>query len=85
LRLAGFGEGFDELVAEGGDVFGFAAGDEVAILHDFFVDPVGAAFFRSVWKEGQEVTVFPLTTSASTRPQGPWQMAVTGFQIRRTA
>jgi len=41
-RLAGFGEGFDELVAEGRDVFGFAAGDEVAVLDNLFVDPVGA-------------------------------------------
>jgi hypothetical protein len=38
----GFGQGFDELVAEGGDVFGFAAGDEVTVLDDFLVDPVGA-------------------------------------------
>jgi len=44
--LAGFGQGFDELVAEGGDVFWFAAGDEVAVLHDLFVDPVGAGVFE---------------------------------------
>ena len=37
------------------------------------------ALVRSVRTEGQEVTVLPLTTSASTRPQGPWQMAATGF------
>src|SRR5260370_33429490 len=44
--LAGFGQGFDELVAEGGDVFGFAAGDEVAGLDYLFVDPVGAGVFE---------------------------------------
>ena len=47
LGLAGFGqrdfgEGFDDLVVESRDVFGSAAGDEVAVLNDFFVDPVGA-------------------------------------------
>jgi hypothetical protein len=41
ICLASFGQSFDELIAEGGDVFGFAAGDEVAVLHDLFVDPVG--------------------------------------------
>jgi hypothetical protein len=46
VRLAGFGQGFDELVAEGGDVFGFAAGDEVAVLDDFLVDPVGTGVFE---------------------------------------
>ena len=41
-ELAGFGQGFDNLVTEGGDIFGFAAGDEVAVLDDFTVDPVGS-------------------------------------------
>jgi len=44
--LAGFGQGCDDLVAEGGDVFGLAAGDEVAVLDDFFVDPGGAGVFE---------------------------------------
>ena len=44
--LAGFGQGFDDLVAEGWNVFGFAAGDEVAVLNDFLVDPVGAGVFQ---------------------------------------
>jgi hypothetical protein len=34
------------LVAEGGDVFGLAAGDEVAVLHNLLVDPVGAGVFE---------------------------------------
>jgi len=42
----GFGQGCDDLVAEGGDVLGFAAGDEVAVLDDFFVDPGGAGVFE---------------------------------------
>jgi hypothetical protein len=42
VRLAGFGQGLDECVAEGWDVFRFAAGDDVAVLDDFTVDPVGS-------------------------------------------
>jgi hypothetical protein len=45
-RLAGFGQGFDDLFAEGGNVCGFATGDEVAVLDDLFVDPVGAGIFQ---------------------------------------
>jgi hypothetical protein len=40
--LAGSGQGFDDFVAEGGDVFRFATGDEVAVLDDFTVDPIGS-------------------------------------------
>ena len=45
--LAGFcqgdlGQSFDELVDERGDVLGSAAGDDVAVLDDLFVDPFGA-------------------------------------------
>jgi hypothetical protein len=51
MRSAGFGQGdfgqgFDDLSAEGGDVFGSAAGDDVAILDDLFVDPFGAGVFE---------------------------------------
>jgi len=46
-RLTGFGQRdfgqrFDDLVAESGDVFGSAAGDEVTVLDDLFVDPLGS-------------------------------------------
>jgi hypothetical protein len=51
-ELAGFGQGWgfgqcvDQGLREGGDVFGFAAGDEVAVLDHFSVDPVGAGVFE---------------------------------------
>jgi len=51
VRLAGFGQGLDECVAEGWDVFRFAAGDDVAVLDDFPVDPVGAGV-REVGVDG---------------------------------
>jgi hypothetical protein len=37
------------------------------------------AFSMSVRMLGHEVRVRPLTTSASTSVQGPWQMAATGL------
>ena len=46
MKLAGSCQGFDDLFAEGGDVFGSAAGDEVAVPDDLFVDPLGAGIFE---------------------------------------
>jgi len=40
---------------------------------------VAPAFRRSVRIDGQLVAVRPRSTSASTRSQGPWQMAPTGL------
>jgi hypothetical protein len=37
------------------------------------------ALAMSVFKEGQEVSVRPLTAPASISIQGPWQIAATGF------
>ena len=39
------------------------------------------ALMRSVWTEGQEVMVWPLTTPASMRVHGAWQMAATGLPV----
>src|SRR5436190_18788444 len=37
------------------------------------------AFVRSVFRDGHDVTLRPLTTPASMSDHGPWQIAATGF------
>jgi hypothetical protein len=44
--LAGFGETLDEFVAEGRDVFWFAARDQIAVPYDILVHPVGSSVFE---------------------------------------
>ena len=39
----------------------------------------------SVFRDGQEVIVRPLSTSASTSVHGPWQMTPTGFSCSKNA
>ena len=39
----------------------------------------------SVFKDGHDVIVRPLSTSASTSVHGPWQMTPTGFSCSKNA
>ena len=44
---------------------------------------VPPAFRMSVWSDGHDVSLRPLTTPASTSVHGPWQMAPTGFTLSK--
>jgi hypothetical protein len=64
-------EFLDHFPIEGRDIVRLAAGHQASIDDHLAVHPVPPAFLISVFSDGQDVRVLPLTTPASTRSQGP--------------
>ncbi len=77
--MAPFRELLDDLGAERRQVPSVAAGDEPLSTTTSASTHSPPALRMSVFTVGNDVSLRPFTTSASTNVQGPWQMTPTGL------
>jgi len=77
--LIGNRDRVDQRRAEGREILGRPARDQIALGGDFLVDHGGAGVAQVGSDARIGVTVRPLTTPAPSNVHGPWQIAATGF------